>query len=329
MADKSMVTVTLNPALDLTVQLNELQPGAVNLARDGNLRPAGKGINVARVLRDLGQPVKVTGILGDDNRQPFQALFERHGMVDHFVTESGATRINVKLSETSGRVTDINLPGLKVSDHSWVSLQARVSALCDTADCFLLCGSLPRGLAPDSYATLVRQLKARGKTVLVDTSGAALAAAIAAGPDLIKPNLEELAQWAGEPLNDVAARDRAVAEVQAQGVRQVVVSDGSRGLDWYADNEVWRAVPPAVEVISTVGAGDSLLAGIAYGLVARLDKPAALRLATAAAALAVNQIGVGIPDDAQFQQIQQQITVDRRDPAGRAQDSAEEDPCKF
>ncbi|WP_158227241.1 1-phosphofructokinase [Mangrovitalea sediminis] len=309
MTDPTIVTVTLNPALDMTVRLDSLVPGEVNLARDGHLRPAGKGVNVAMVLRDLGLPVSVTGILGRDNSAAYQALFKQMSMVNHFLEEPGATRINVKLSEQDGRVTDINLPGLSVSGATWEQLRATLVALCDHADTFVLSGSLPRGLATDSYAQLIRLLKERGKRVLVDTSGPALEAAVDAGPDLIKPNLDELVQWAGRPLPEAIDRDQAVAEIMARGVRCVVLSEGRRGLCWYDDRGAWQVSPPSVEVVSTVGAGDSLLAGIAYGLALGLPQDELLRLATAVAAMAVNQIGVGITDWRQLEQFKQQVSL--------------------
>lgn len=309
MAEPRVVTLTLNPALDMTVRLDTLVVGEVNLARDGNLRPAGKGVNVAMVLADLGLPVSVTGILGAENSAAYHALFERLGMVNHFLEEPGATRINVKLSEVDGRVTDINLPGLSISGAAWEQVLATLDALCDHADTFVLSGSLPRGLAIDSYAQLIRRLKSRDKQVLVDTSGPALAAAIEAGPDLIKPNLQELMQWAGRPLLDAAGRERAVTEIMARGVRRVALSDGRNGLFWYDESGAWQVTPPQVEVVSTVGAGDSLLAGITYGLVQNLPLDELLRLATAVAALAVNQIGVGVSDWRRLEHFKQQVSL--------------------
>ncbi|PPC77129.1 1-phosphofructokinase [Pokkaliibacter plantistimulans] len=309
MVKRPVVTLTLNPALDLTVQLGELVPGEVNLARQGNLRPAGKGINVAMVLRDLQEQVAVTGILGQDNSDAFEHLFAQLQLDNHFLLEQGATRINVKLSEQQGRVTDINLPGITVSEAVWQTLQQRLLALCEQADVFVLSGSLPRGLAADSYGQIIGLLRQHGKTILVDTSGQALHAAVAAVPDLIKPNVEELEQWTGTALPDAEAQELAVRKLLALGIRHVVLSDGERGVRWYSRDGAWQALPPRVSVVSTVGAGDSLVAGLTYGLLNQLAVADTLQLATAVAALAVSQIGVGIPDTERLNQLKQQVSV--------------------
>lgn len=309
MAESTIVTVTLNPALDLTVSLDSLHLGEVNLASQGNLRPAGKGINVALVLKDLGDAVSVTGLLGRDNCQSYEALLDQAGIDNRMVLEAGATRINVKLSEGRGkRITDINLPGIPASDDAWEQLQYTLQQLCCQADTFVLSGSLPPGLKPDRFAELIHLLKGRGKRVLVDTSGEALEAAITAGPDLIKPNREELTQWAGRDLSSLDDQTEVAQRIMNMGVGHVVVSNGAAGVVWFGPDQVWQVEPPAVEVVSTVGAGDSLLAGIAHGLVCGWPVERTLALATAMAALAVNQIGVGVADARLLQQFQQQIT---------------------
>ena len=173
----------------------------------------------------------------------------------------------------------------------------------------MLSGSLPRGLAADSYGQIIGLLRQHGKTILVDTSGQALHAAVAAVPDLIKPNVEELEQWTGTALPDAEAQEQAVRKLLALGIRHVVLSDGERGVRWYSRDGAWQALPPRVSVVSTVGAGDSLVAGLTYGLLNQLAVADTLQLATAVAALAVSQIGVGIPDTERLNQLKQQVSV--------------------
>ncbi|MFP8965175.1 1-phosphofructokinase [Pokkaliibacter sp. CJK22405] len=307
--NKPITTLTLNPALDLTVQLGELQPGEVNLAHDGNLRPAGKGINVAMVLSDLGNQVTVSGILGQENRAAFDELFHERGFDNRFIYEAGSTRVNVKLSETGGRVTDINLPGIIVSDDTKAALNQQLEALEAGSDVFVLSGSLPRGLAADTYHHLINTLHQAGKRVVLDTSGKALMAAVSAAPWLIKPNVEELEQWAGRELPEQQDQEQAVREMLKQGITHVVLSDGEKGVRWYSREGAWQAISPKIDVVSTVGAGDSLVAGLTHGLVARQAIPEVLRLATAVAALAVNQVGVGVSDPDRLEQLQQQVSV--------------------
>ncbi|MGL4779010.1 MAG: 1-phosphofructokinase family hexose kinase, partial [Aeromonas veronii] len=187
-----IVTITLNPALDLTTRLEAMSLGEVNLVSEANLRAAGKGINVAMVLKDLGREVGVTGWLGADNEQSFVSLFAERALDDHFVRVAGSTRINVKISEQSGRVTDLNLPGLTIQQGEVSALEQAIDQLAPHAEWFVLAGSLPKGVAPDYCAHLIRLLKAKGKQVIFDCSGAALSEGIKAAPTLVKPNLEEL-----------------------------------------------------------------------------------------------------------------------------------------
>lgn len=305
----SIVTLTLNPALDLTVQLESCELGKVNLALEGQMNAAGKGVNVARVLRDLGAAVTVTGVLGADNRAPFDELFRSHDLVSRFVYSPGQTRTNVKLCEASQRVTDINLPGLVVGPESLETLLATVDDLAKPGRLFVVSGSLPSGLDATVYGQIVARLKQENCRVIVDTSGEALGSAIAATPTLIKPNIDELAQWAGSASLNRAEQEDLVRQLLHRGIEQVVVSDGARGLRWYSREGSYEALPPRVTVLSTVGAGDSLVAGITYGLAQRWTIPEILSQATAVSALAVTQVGVGIPSRDALHALQQQVTV--------------------
>ena len=310
-----IVTITLNPALDLTTRLEALALGEVNLVSEGNLRAAGKGINVAMVLKDLGREVGLSGWLGADNQQSFVSLFAERGLADHFVRVAGSTRINVKISEQSGRVTDLNLPGLHISDEAVDALEAAIDELAPYANWFVLAGSLPKGVEPAYCARLITLLKAKGKKVIFDCSGAALKAGLSAAPTLVKPNLEELEQWAGRPVKTLKDQAECARALQADGIEHVVVSNGAEGLIWFGPDGIWQAVPPRMQVVSTVGAGDSLVAGLAHGLSLGWAPEQTLRLATAVSALAVSQVAVGFSDIRVLTPLLEQVRVQRLDPA--------------
>ncbi len=307
-----LLTITLNPALDLTGQLAQLQRGAVNVMAQGSLHPAGKGINVARVLKDLGGQVQVSGLLGADNQGEFQQLFVAEGLEDHFQVVPGATRINVKLVEADGEVTELNFPGIAVDEAAIAQLQQHLLALAARADLLVVAGSLPRGLSPARSAELLRALVAVGKPVLFDSSKAALTAGLTAGPFLVKPNEHELAEWAGRPLESRAALMAAAEGLQHQhGIQHVVVSLGADGVLWRAGEQWWRAQPPRMTVVSTVGAGDSMVAGLAWGLAQGWSIEQTLRLASAVSALAVTQVGVGVKDKAVLEAMLARIEVEQ------------------
>lgn len=293
-----VLTVTLNPALDLTVQLPTLRLGEVNRGDSLQVHAAGKGLNVAQVLADLGHRLTVTGFLGDGNPQAFEQLFAARGFADEFVRVPGDTRSNIKLAESGGQVTDINGPGLQVSDVQSEELLSRLERLVPGHDLVVVAGSLPRGIEVQWFVELLQGLKRLGARVALDTSGAALRAGLTTGPWLIKPNEEELAEARGIAITEPSALIAEARRLQADGVEHVVVSQGAEGVSWFSPSALLHAKPPKVQVVSTVGAGDSLLAGMLHGLLEHWPAERTLAHATAIAAQAVGQVGFGITDAA-------------------------------
>ena len=291
-----VVTITLNPALDLTGSLEKLQVGSVSLVQQGSLHAAGKGVNVAKVLSDLGAQVTVTGFLGQDNQEMFCQLFTEIGANDQFIRLPGATRINVKLVEQSGQVSDINFPGIHVNEQDIQRFEQRLFQLADDHEYFIIAGSLPSGLSPQRCATWIEQLGLLGKKVLFDSSREALIAGVNAQPWLIKPNEEELAQFVGHPLHSPEECQAAAQQLADKGIANIVVSMGAQGTMWLNQGQWLHAKPPKMPVVSTVGAGDTLVAGLCWGHMKNMDKSSLITFATALSALAVTQVGVGVPD---------------------------------
>lgn len=326
-APLGVVTVTVNPALDQTVRVLGLTPGAVNRAESLTLNAGGKGVNVASCIADYGLPVAVTGLLGQDGAELFDALFADKGIEDRFVRVAGRPRVNVKLVDTvHGQTTDINLITAPPADVDLQSLKQAVLAMAAPGRWFVLSGSLPPGVDPRFYRALTRELKAVGARVVLDTSGAPLTASLAPYdpafdgprasmasdfseasllPDLIKPNRSELEAFAGHPLSDAAMID-AARRLIARGVRYVVISmgehgavglaataDAPRGSD--ADYLGFRAAPLSVPVASTVGAGDAFVAGLVASVVEGRSWADCGRWATAFAAGKLERVGPHLP----------------------------------
>jgi len=303
-----ILTVTLNPALDLTVQLPALHLGEVNRSDNLQVHAAGKGLNLAQVLADLGHQLTVTGFLGEANAQPFEQLFAARGFTDEFVRVAGETRSNIKLAEADGRITDINGPGLEVGAAQRDELLARLERLVPGHELVVVAGSLPRGVEVPWFVELLQQLARLGARVALDTSGAALRGGLALSPWLIKPNEEELAQARGlDPADAQALADEA-RRLNAR-IEHVVMSQGAAGVSWFSPAAAWHAKPPKVRVVSTVGAGDSLLAGMLHGLLAGWPAERTLAHATAIAAQAVGQIGFGITDRAQLAELEAAVRL--------------------
>ena len=208
----------------------------------------------------------------------------------------GATRTNIKLVD-SDATTDINLPGLTATGELLTEAEATLLTLAEPGALVVLAGSLPLGCPPDHYGRLIARLQSRGVRVLLDTSGDALADALA-GPALpwaIKPNRDELAEWAGQPLNTVRHIAAQAQRLREQGLGLVAVSMGEQGALFATEHGVLHAQLPATAVASTVGAGDAMVAGIAAALAEQADTERVARLAVA---FAVAKLGLAGPNSA-------------------------------
>lgn len=306
----SVVTVTLNPALDLTVRADHFRPNTVNAGRELTCKAAGKGVNVAARLADYGIRVTATGFLGEGNPRRFERLFDEKGIQDAFVRMPGETRTNVKIvDDAQQQTTDINLPGLAPSPFALTDLRARLDTFVATHDVFVLAGSLPPGVPTDLYAVLTRELRARGRVVVVDTSGPALAAALRACPTMVKPNIHEVEAVLGRALPTESAIFDAARELVRTGIELVVISMGERGALFVTSAESVVARPPRVSVTTTVGAGDAMVAGLVAARLTGLDLAGAARLATAFSVAAITNRDGSLPDRAALDTIGQGIQI--------------------
>jgi 1-phosphofructokinase len=307
--ENQVVTVTINPAIDQTIAIPNFTAGAVNRVQSSQLDPGGKGINVASFLSDFGQPVTVTGFLGTENDEIFRRFFARKGIEDRCVRIAGQTRIGVKISDEAQRqTTDINFPGQAPSLADIEHLFDILRGLASSCEWFVLSGSIPAGVSAGIYREMVTMLS--GKKVVLDTSGEGFRQAVAAGPWLIKPNVDELGEFAGKRLlTPEAIVKEARALVQRHGITSVVVSMGKEGAIFVEGQETVWAVPPSVEVKSTVGAGDAMVAGIVAGNVRGLALAECARLATAFSMSAITHIGSGLPSLEAVQLGMEQVTI--------------------
>lgn len=291
-----VATITLNPAYDLLGFCPKVELGDVNLVHTNALLAAGKGINVAKVLTDLEVKLTVGGFLGKENRDGFNLLFKSLGVVDKFQTINGQTRINVKLTEQNSEVTDLNFSGFAISEQDWQNFVTSSLEWLKEIDMVAICGSLPAGVSLDSFTRWMEQVKTICPKIVFDSSREALVAGLKAKPWLIKPNDKELEMWVGRKLPSLPEIKTAAMELIDAGVENVVISLGSKGALWVTKNEAWLAKPPKCKVVSTVGAGDSMVGGLMYGLLTNQSIKDTLVFASSVAALSVEQAGVGIPD---------------------------------
>lgn len=293
----NVATITLNTAYDLVGRLKRIELGEVNTVETLGLFPAGKGINVAKVLNDLGVNVAVGGFLGEENQGDFKLMFEQLGLDDWFQRVAGRTRINVKITETEADVTDLNFLGYQISDADWQRFVTESITYCQQFDIVAVCGSLPRGVSPEQFTLWLQQLGNAKVKVVLDSSNAALTAGLKAKPWLVKPNHRELEAWVGHHLNGIDEIVAAAKKLKNEGIANVIVSMGAEGALWLSEQAIVQAQPPKCEnVVSTVGAGDSMVAGLIYGLINGLSQQDTLAFASAVSAFAVSQSNVGVSD---------------------------------
>ncbi len=307
-----IVTLTLNPAIDQTAAIPNFQAGAVNRVAWEQADPGGKGVNVASFLSDFGFAVTVSGFLGKETSESFQTLFEHKGISNRFVLIPGRTRTNIKIiDEVQNQVTDINFPGQSPVAEHLTLLRRLIEELAINHDWFILSGSLPTGVPASIYAELTQYLKAQSKTVVLDASGESLRQAIPAAPYAIKPNLDELQEALGRSLSDSEAIVQAARELVQGGITCVVISMGAEGAIFVeADTALW-AHPPQVEVVSTVGAGDAMVAGLVTGKLRGLPLADCAQLATAFSVGALRQVGPRLPPPAEVEAFCKQVRIER------------------
>lgn len=304
-----VVTVTINPAIDQTITVPNFAAGTVNRVQSSRLDAGGKGINVASFLADFGQPATATGFLGVDNDEIFRRLFAQKGIEDRCVRIAGQTRIGVKVTDpVQHKTTDINFPGQAPSLADIERLFAILGELATTHEWFVLSGSIPAGVSAGIYADMVRALA--GRKVLLDTSGEGFRQAVSAGPWLIKPNVDELSEFVGEPLGTHGAIIEAARGLMQQyAIASVVVSMGKEGAIFIEGEEQLWAVPPSVEVKSTVGAGDAMVSGIVASKIRGLSLAECARLATGFSTTAISHLGHGLPSVEAVQAAKEKVVI--------------------
>lgn len=300
-----ILTVTLNAAIDITYKVAALTPHTTHRVCEVVERPGGKGVNVARVLAALGHESVVTGFAGGSTGAVLREMLAPMGPHDALVEVAGATRRTIAVADhASGDTTQLNEPGPTVAPEEWAAFLSSYDSLLREAEAVALCGSLPPGIHVGAYAELVRRARAAGVPVLLDTSGEPLRRGVAARPDLVKPNADELARLTGsrEPL-------RAVRDARRRGAHAVVASFGPDGLFAATPDGVWQATPPAHVKGNPTGAGDSAVAGLLSGLVTKAPWPERLSRAVALSAATVLAPAAGEFDPAAYEDLLRRTTV--------------------
>jgi 1-phosphofructokinase len=280
-----VLTVTLNPALDKTIIVEGFETAKTNRSCSAGIDLGGKGINVAKILKILDYPVIATGFIAVEETQIFTAKLNELGIENDFVVLPGEIRLNLKIIDpVNFNETEINAPGFIINNDNAKELLNKLNKLLPDCALMVLSGSLPQGASNDIYHRLIDLGKSYGVESILDAEGEALELALSARPLLVKPNKYEAELLLNEKLE--TPEDAAIAgkKIIKMGPHMVVISMGPLGAVGVTENEALWAKPPAVHVVSTVGAGDAMVAvlakSICEGVSLRISLPQAVAAGT-------------------------------------------------
>ncbi len=302
MRTPSVITITLNPALDMTMRFQQPQLGELNRAETVSLEPSGKGVNVSRALQAQGVVAKTILPLGG----AFGAMIQDALLAAHLpllsVPIAGQTRCNVKVIDlASGTSTEFNAPGPQIAPDELEALKVILRGAIGVDDLVVFSGSLPGDLPSGVYADLIHEVHALGARAILDADRDALRDALPARPYLIKPNRREAEALLGTTIDTNELALEAARRIQARGVAHVVLSLGADGAIFLSPTEAYLATPPQVRAHGTVGSGDALLAGAVAALVRGWSWSRTARYATAVATARTAMEGIEFPDQSQIE----------------------------
>ena len=291
-----IITVTLNPALDKTAKLDELQVGELNRLQDMVVDIAGKGISVARMVSVLGETPLTTGFMGQGNGEYIIKTLDELKIPSNFVRVKGDIRTNLKVIDKKGCLTEINEPGIFVTESDELKLFEQLAKKATPDTIFVLSGSRCQGVDTEIYARMIRLIHHQGSKAYLDVDGEAFEAAILEKPDFIKPNRHELLEFfkVKGDLNLIELKELCQQFLQ-KGIPQMALSMGAEGAMFLREDKCVYGKGLKVTCRSPVGAGDSIVAAIAYGTKRKLSWEEMARLAIAASAGAVTTEGTKPP----------------------------------
>lgn len=305
-----ITTVTLNPAVDKTYTGTRLLPGHVNRMDSLKSIAGGKGVNVTKVLRRFDIPVRAMGFLGGYTGSFIEDFVKEIGAKCDFVHVSQDTRCSMNLLTEDGYVTEILEPGPFISEEEMQQFLSAYEKAVKDSEAVILSGSAPLGVQEGIYAALIETAKQSGKKVFLDTSGSFLKKGAAAKPYLIKPNLKELAVLTGKSIKTKEEAIRAAQNICRQGIENVVISMGDKGLLLVTEKESLFAEAAKVKAVNTVGCGDCVVASFAMSFKQGEDKETALKKAAALSAANATTLENGEIPMEKYYQLLSEIKVE-------------------
>lgn len=305
-------TVTLNPAVDKTVEIEGLVTGGVNRTVSERSDAGGKGVNVSRVIKALGGESVALGVIGGSTGDFIERSLNAAGIDTAFTRVSAETRVNLKIIDTlNGVNTDVNERGAAVSAETLKSVEDELRSRLAKGDCVVLAGSVPRGAPVDIYARLIRLVNSFEATAVLDADGPLLTEGLKAKPFLIKPNIDELSRITGKKLVTALDCAREGVKLCRQSADRAIVSLGGDGAVFCTAAGAYHAHGVKVPVRSTVGAGDSMVAAVCLALQRGYGEGETISLAVAASAASVTVGGTEPAELTLVQELENKVSWEK------------------
>jgi 1-phosphofructokinase family hexose kinase len=312
-----IITVTLNAAIDRTLSVPNFRLGRRHRTVEQRTMAGGKGVNVARTLKTLGQPVIATGFAGGPTGTRIVEQLTEESILNDFVRIRDESRTNLSvLDPTTGEQTEINERGPAVTDKELELFRDKLLYLAQGASIVVFAGSLPRQVDPGVYAELIRELRKLGVTIVVDTDGDPLRLAVRAEPDVVSPNVLEAEELVGHEFNDDEDRTIAVREMVELGAREAIMTldDGCfASVHCEGGPCLFRVSIEPRDPIAVVGSGDAFLAGYVAARYAGSAPEECLRFAVACGTDSTQQLGAGVIDPRGVEKLLGEVAVERLD----------------
>ena len=307
-----IITLTMNPALDKTMEVESLTIGGLNRVQSIQVDAGGKGINVSKMIDCLGGESVATGFVGGESGDKLLKIVEKLDLKHDFIKIVGETRTNIKVFDKKHGITELNETGIVLTAQDEQNICDKLVGLADEKAIFVLSGSLPAGVNANFYQKLATLLKEKRAKVFLDADGEAFKLGIKAKPNYIKPNLYELTQYFNVkediPLPEIK---ELCQELIDSGIELVAVSMGEKGAIFVTTKKAYYIPGLEVEALSTVGAGDSMIGAMAYGMEQKMPLEDLIKLSMAAASGAVMTEGTKPPTRELVEQLKERVRLEK------------------
>lgn len=306
-----IVTVTFNPAIDKTIQVDELLVNKLNRLDNIITDVGGKGINVSKVIKELGGESLLTGFLAGNNGLWIEEELNKLGLNNHFKHIDGNTRVNLKILDRNMNLTELNEVGSEVMKEDLLGFENNLLTLVNNDDVVVFCGSVPKNVPKNIYASLITKVKNIGAKVILDADGELFDKAIEAGPLIIKPNRHELCKYfkLDEEVEDDVLIHQA-SKLLDKGIKLIVLSLGANGSVFITKDIIAKVDKIKVKTHSSVGAGDAMVGALAYGIINNFEIISLIKLAVATSVGAVMTKGTKAPNKSVIEELMNEVKIE-------------------